>query len=46
MVRLFDLNNYASDPKQFTGHTSNIKKAMFSNDDTRILSISDDKTLR
>ena len=30
----------------FNGHTSNIKKCIFSDDANKILSISDDKTLR
>lgn len=45
-LRLFDLENYASDPKVFAGHTSNIKKCLFSDNSTKIISISDDKTLR
>lgn len=45
-LRLFDLNNYTSDPKIFSGHTSNIKKCLLLDDARKIVSISDDKTLR
>jgi len=46
MLRLFDLSDYAAEPKVFTGHTASIKKAIFSADSTKIMSISDDKSLR
>ena len=48
-IRIFDLTNYTSDPLQFTGHTSSIKKCIFLGDEgsnQRVASISDDKTLR
>lgn len=46
LLRLFDLNNYASEAKVISGHTGNIKKAIFVDDGRRIMSISEDKTLR
>lgn len=45
-LRLFDLNNYEAEPIIFTGHTSNIKKCIFFDSPNKIMSISDDKTLR
>lgn len=45
-IRLFDLNDYSSEPISFVGHNSSIKKAVFSHNMNRIISISDDKTLR
>lgn len=48
-LRLFDLNNYTSDPLVFSGHTSSIKKCIFLGENEggrRIASISDDKSLR
>ncbi len=45
-LRMFDLQNYSSDPIVFSGHTSNIKKVLFLEQSKKILSISDDKTLR
>jgi len=46
LLRLFDLNNFASDPLMFCGHSGNIKRTLLTADATKILSISDDKTLR
>jgi serine-threonine kinase receptor-associated protein len=47
ILRLFDLNNYSSEPTvKFNGHTSNIKRCLLTIDAKRALSISDDKTLR
>ncbi|CAF0740896.1 unnamed protein product [Brachionus calyciflorus] len=45
-LRLFDLNNYTSEPKVLSGHTSNIKKSILANGSRKVISISDDKTLR
>ncbi|RNA19080.1 Serine-threonine kinase receptor-associated [Brachionus plicatilis] len=45
-LRLFDLENYATDPKVFSGHNSNIKKCILAEGSKKIISISDDKTLR
>jgi WD40 repeat protein len=46
LVRLFDLNDYSSEPLIFTGHTSSIKKCIFLEENKKIVSISEDKTLR
>jgi len=45
-LRLYDLNEYSTQPIIFEGHTSNIKKCLFLDKATKILSISDDKSLR
>lgn len=45
-LRLFDLNEYTTEPTIFLGHTSNIKKCIFLDDSTKVLSTSDDKTLK
>lgn len=45
-LRLFDLNNYSIEPRVFSGHTSNIKKCILADNAKKIVSISDDKTLR
>lgn len=45
-LRLFDLNDYNTEPTLFNGHTSSIKKCVFLDDAKKILSISDDKTVR
>lgn len=45
-LRLFDLENYSSEPSVFSGHKSNIKKCILTNCSKKIISISDDKTLR
>lgn len=45
-LRLFDLQNYSSDPIVFSGHTSNIKRCIFASNSTKAISISDDKTMR
>jgi len=37
---------FKKEPFVFNGHTSNIKKCIFSADSSRVLSIADDKTLR
>lgn len=36
----------SKEPRIFSGHTSSIKKAIFSNDNSKILSISEDKSLK
>ncbi|CAG2247106.1 serine-threonine kinase receptor-associated protein-like [Mytilus galloprovincialis] len=47
LLRIFDLNNPTEDAKAtFTGHTSNIKNALFTYFDKRVVSASDDKTVR
>ena len=38
--------NFILEPRVFSGHTSNIKKVLFAENFDKILSISDDKTLR
>jgi serine-threonine kinase receptor-associated protein len=45
-LRVFDLQNYASDPILLTGHTSNIKRCLFLEESRKVVSIADDKTLR
>lgn len=45
-LRVFDLNNYSSDPIVLSGHTSNIRRCLFMDENERVVSISDDKTLR
>lgn len=37
---------FPSEPQEITGHTSAIKKALWCNNDTQILSAADDKTVR
>lgn len=47
LLRIFDLQNPGTDAKTtISGHTSNIKNALFTYFDKRIISASDDKTVR
>ncbi|XP_015282892.1 PREDICTED: serine-threonine kinase receptor-associated protein, partial [Gekko japonicus] len=45
LLRIYDLNKPEADPEVVSGHTSGIKKALWSSDDSQILS-ADDKTVR
>ncbi|XP_034984228.2 serine-threonine kinase receptor-associated protein [Zootoca vivipara] len=45
LLRIYDLNKPEADPQIVSGHTSGIKKALWSSDDRQILS-ADDKTVR
>jgi serine-threonine kinase receptor-associated protein len=45
-LRVFDLQNYATEPIVLAGHTSNIKRCLFLEETRKVLSIADDKTLR
>ncbi|XP_070610400.1 serine-threonine kinase receptor-associated protein [Erythrolamprus reginae] len=45
LLRIYDLNKPEAEPEMVSGHTSGIKKALWSSDDTQILS-ADDKTVR
>lgn len=40
------MENYATEPKVFTGHSSNIKKCILTDGCKKIISISEDKTLK
>nr|CAH7746744.1 unnamed protein product [Callosobruchus chinensis] len=46
LVRVFDLEKPEATPQMFSGHTSSIRHALFFRNDTHIVSIADDKTLR
>lgn len=46
LLRVFDLSQPDSDPVTFSGHTSNIRGAIFLPDDKQIVSASDDKTVK
>ncbi|KAL3221488.1 hypothetical protein MRX96_029385 [Rhipicephalus microplus] len=45
-LRIFDINKTDSDPTVMKGHTSAIKKVLFLQDEKRVVSASDDKTVR
>ncbi|XP_019498866.1 PREDICTED: serine-threonine kinase receptor-associated protein [Hipposideros armiger] len=45
LLRIYDLNKPEAEPKEISGHTSGIKKALWCSDDKQILS-ADDKTVR
>ncbi|XP_026985317.1 serine-threonine kinase receptor-associated protein isoform X3 [Orcinus orca] len=45
LLRIYDLNKPEADPKEISGHTSGIKKALWCSEDKQILS-ADDKTVR
>uniref|UniRef100_A0A670Y4I3 Serine-threonine kinase receptor-associated protein n=2 Tax=Pseudonaja textilis TaxID=8673 RepID=A0A670Y4I3_PSETE len=45
LLRIYDLNKPEAEPEVVSGHTSGIKKALWSSDDKQILS-ADDKTVR
>lgn len=46
LLRIFDLNAPDSEPIKFKGHTSSIKTAIYTPDDKKVISASDDKTVR
>ncbi|XP_015367716.1 PREDICTED: serine-threonine kinase receptor-associated protein [Diuraphis noxia] len=46
LLRIFDLNKSAEAVTTFNGHTSGIKHVMFFQNDRRIISCADDKTVR
>ncbi|XP_067142308.1 serine-threonine kinase receptor-associated protein [Centruroides vittatus] len=46
LIRIFDLNKLDADPVIFKGHSSVIRQCLFLKDDKRIVSASDDKTVR
>lgn len=46
LLRIYDLNQPDSDPVTFSGHTSNIRRAVFLHDGTQVVSAADDKTVR
>ncbi|OWF45871.1 serine-threonine kinase receptor-associated protein-like [Mizuhopecten yessoensis] len=47
MLRIFDLQRPEADPKTcLSGHTSNIRTAIFTKCNTQVISASDDKTVR
>ncbi|KAL5010536.1 hypothetical protein ScPMuIL_012841 [Solemya velum] len=46
LIRIFDLNQPEAEPNIFAGHSSHLKTAMFLQNDTQIVSASDDKTVR
>ncbi|KAJ6660004.1 hypothetical protein lerEdw1_018202 [Lerista edwardsae] len=45
LLRIYDLSKPEAEPQMISGHTSGIKKALWSSDDKQILS-ADDKTVR
>ncbi|XP_004713826.2 serine-threonine kinase receptor-associated protein [Echinops telfairi] len=45
LLRIYDLNKPEAEPKEISGHTSGIKKALWCSEDKQILS-ADDKTVR
>ncbi|KAL8586963.1 hypothetical protein ACOMHN_062374 [Nucella lapillus] len=46
LLRVFDLARPDAEPLSFAGHTSNIKSTLFLGDGKKIISASDDKTVR
>lgn len=46
LLRIFDLNNYNSDPKIMSGHTGLIKQAIFLPNNRIIASIAEDRCIR
>lgn len=44
--RIFDLNQYTTDPVEFTGHSGAIRHALFYDNDKRFVTASEDKTVR
>ncbi|GAA6066966.1 serine-threonine kinase receptor-associated protein, partial [Tachysurus ichikawai] len=46
VLRIYDLSKPEAEPREISGHTAAIKKALWCNDDQQILSASEDKTIR
>ncbi|XP_070579635.1 serine-threonine kinase receptor-associated protein-like [Ptychodera flava] len=46
LLRIFDLNKPEAEPMVFSGHTSNLKDALWCHDGKRIISAAEDKTIR
>uniref|UniRef100_A0A8C4R8Y1 Serine-threonine kinase receptor-associated protein n=1 Tax=Eptatretus burgeri TaxID=7764 RepID=A0A8C4R8Y1_EPTBU len=46
ILRIYDLENHEADPKELSGHHSGVRKAVWCNNDSQILSVADDKTVR
>ncbi|KAK2832132.1 hypothetical protein Q7C36_015594 [Tachysurus vachellii] len=46
VLRIYDLSKPEAEPREISGHTAAIKKALWCNSDQQILSASEDKTIR
>ncbi|GAB6029638.1 hypothetical protein CHUAL_005375 [Chamberlinius hualienensis] len=46
ILRIYDLNQKEAESITFSGHTSNIKRCLFIEDDNKVVSAADDKTVR
>ncbi|ESO88937.1 hypothetical protein LOTGIDRAFT_182822 [Lottia gigantea] len=46
LCKIFDLEKYDAEPTVLSGHTGNVRAALFTPDDKKFISISDDKTVR
>ena len=46
LIRVFSLNNPTAEPELYTGHSGNIRRALFCRNDKYIISCAEDKSIR